>query len=291
MQQARRAAGSIEGEQQQVLDQTRDNSTADADIAPFQAAAEMIFRSVQSGSFNQADYSDLVVKSMPAGVDFNQAMLMMAQLAMQEHGMIVSVNAGKVQSSNVAIFDVTTQKGKADMAVMLDDTGKIVSWSLAPKETAMMPPQEQPAVPQPSQPAAAVPADANDFNDFEQPLRRADIARRNEQRTWVGRTEKTQDIADAAYASAKADLEFLRDVAQSEGCSRTVIAIDKILAEREAVYAEVKEKLDQQLREDRERLRQERRSSRTRDDSGTSTRTRRSRTREREETPPQQPPY
>jgi hypothetical protein len=290
-QQARNARDSIEGKQQEVLDQIDADDTGNADIGPFRAAADTIARSLQTATFNKDDFSNLVVQNIPPGMDFNQAMVMMAQMVTQEHGMIVSVGSGTVQGPSVAIFDVTTQKGPAEMTIMLDDAGKILHWRLTGKDAGAPVQPVQPAQPaQPSRPPVMADAnDINDFNDFEQPLRRTEIARRNEQRTWVTSNGKTQDMAEAAHTSAKTDLEFLREVAQSEGCTRSVAAIDMLLAARETAYAEVAERLEQQLREERERIREERRS-RTRDDRDTTRRSRRSRTRDRDQTDPYQPP-
>jgi hypothetical protein len=134
-----------------------------------------------------------------------------------------------------------------------------------------------PEVQQPSQAPAAVettpaapvlPAetnvpDVNDFNAFKREIDRIDMEARGEDTQWLGKQEKKAELAKAMDDVVVAEFKFLRKVAEAAKDTNTVEAIDLVLKKRQDRLNKLVTKLENELKEERQKQAPERRERRT----------------------------
>jgi hypothetical protein len=107
---------------------------------------------------------------------------------------------------------------------------------------------------------------APDLNSPEEKLKKAwaevNEATDSEARDWMDlETEKTLGLARASLRTTEAQLNLIKLVAQSEGATQTVAAIDEVLRIRSAKLDAVAERAKDARREERLREREERRKA------------------------------
>ena len=128
---------------------------------------------------------------------------------------------------------------------------------------------EEPLVPVPEVQGPARPEDVNaagDANSFEARVERGWVeieqAADSEARGWMAlEMDKRTEFTRTAQRTTEVQLHLLRLVAESEGATQTVAAIDKILEARSAKVEEVLDEAREARRQERIKQREERRKA------------------------------
>jgi hypothetical protein len=100
--------------------------------------------------------------------------------------------------------------------------------------------------------------DVNDFNAFKREIDRIDMEARGEDAQWLGKQEKKAELAKAMDDVVVAELKFLRKVALAANDANTVEAIDLVLNKRHDRLNKLVPKLENELKEERQKRAAER---------------------------------
>jgi hypothetical protein len=208
-------------------------------IDKLEKTAQKLMQSLQSGKYDQADFSAVWNTVIPKNTNFNEGMNAILKPVFEQYGHAEKLGEGKMAGVNRAVFPVQFTKGMLNMTVSLDPQDKIVEWTL------LIPTAEVTAQKELNEPQAA------DFNDYKQEIILIDIEARDEESKWLDRLEKKSDLAKAMNDVVVAELKFLRKLAEAEGSQKTVEAIDLVLKKRQDRLAKLTTKLENEAKTER----------------------------------------
>lgn len=246
-------------------------------IARFEKVAQKLFYSLQTGRFDQKDFSAIWSANIPADANFSDSINALIRPALSQFGRAVTLGGGSIVGPDKATFPVRFSGGTLNMTLSLDPQNKVVEWLLtpaAPQAEAPASPatREQPATPAETQVVSpALPEDTNtpvipdinDFNSFQREINRMNIETRSEEQIWLGPLERKAELARAIDELVDAELRFIRKLAESEDANQTVRAIDLVLRLRRERLNNLTRQLSDELREERQQQVTERRPRRT----------------------------
>ncbi len=231
-----------------------------AGIEKFEKVADKLVECMKQGRFDSNDFNEAWTEKLGTETDFSTGVQRLYEPVLTRYGTIKRLGRGRVAAPGRAVFTAFFTSGVLEMGISLDEKGKIVEWTLAPRGRGRA--GTAPGVGVAVSVDDANQADSNELGEFRDELRRLELRARQEERQWGdGATPKTE-LLEATYGVATAELKFIRDVAVEEGAEKTVAAIDAVLARRQQRVASMAEKVNEQLREERIRQSEERRSRR-----------------------------
>ena len=226
-------------------------------IEKLEKVAQKLTQSMQSGRYDQADFSAIWNTVVPKDTNFSDGINAILKPVFDQLGKAEKLDEGRVVGPNRAAFHVQFTKGAANMTVSLDQQDKIVEWTLTPAvqapggPAAGDTPTELGGTAQGPSKDANVP-DINDFNSFQRELNRINIESRSEEEQWLGRLEKKVELARAIDELVAAQLRFVRKLAESGDANQTVKAIDLVLRQRQDRLNKLVTKLENELKEERQ---------------------------------------
>jgi hypothetical protein len=253
------------------------NADQQPDIARFEKVAQKLFYSLQTGRFDQADFSETWLnKTVPADSNFTNTINALYRPMLSQFGRAEKLGEGKILEPYKATFLVRFSGGTQDMTIVIDEQDKVIAWFFKPTAQAAAPAspttREQPAAPaetpaiSPTLPEEAntphIP-DINDFNSFQREINRMNIETRSEEEQWLGQLERKAELARAIDELVDAELRFVRKLAESEDANQTVRAIDLVLRLRRERLNNLTTKLTEEIRGERQQQATERRPRRT----------------------------
>ena len=232
-----------------------------AGIEKFEKVAAKLVESMKQGRYESSDFSEAWTEKLGTETDFSTGVQRLYEPVLTRYGTIKRLGRGRVVAPERAVFTAFFAGGPPlEMGISLDEKDKIVEWTLAPRGQGRA--GTAPGVGVAVSVDDANQADSNELGESRDELRRLELRARQEERQWGdGATPKTE-LLEAANGVATAELKFIRDVAVEEGAEKTVAAIDAVLARRQQRVASMAEKVSEQLREERMRQSEERRSRR-----------------------------
>jgi hypothetical protein len=255
------------------------DAVAQQGLVTLEKTAQKLVQSMQSGKFDQADFSAVWNNLIPQGTNFSDGINAMCKPVFEQFGNPEKLGQGTLAGPNRAVFPVQFTKGTLNMTISLDAQEKIVEWTLTPAPAPV--PTQTPALETPAggpkpetleipteQPKEAnVPdIDINDFNSFQRELNRMNIETRSEEIQWLGPVERKAELVRAIDELVVAELRFIRKLAESENAKETVKAVDLVLKQRRDRLNKLVTKLENETRQERQQQaaeRRPRRSSRT----------------------------
>jgi hypothetical protein len=282
------------------------NADQQQTIARFEKVAQKLFYSLQTGRFDQADFSAIWSANLPADANFSDSINALIRPVLAQFGRAEKLGEGKILEPHKATFLLRFSGGILDMTIRLDEQNKVVEWLLTPRTTQAAAPaspvmREQPATPAETQVISpALPEDTNtpdvpdinDFNSFQREINRMNIETRSEEQMWLGQLERKAELARAIDELVDAELRFIRKLAESEDANQTVRAIDLVLRQRRERLNNLTRQLTDELREERQQQtteRRPRRTTRSAEGQDQTERTRERPTRRTRETPAEEP--
>jgi hypothetical protein len=187
---------------------------------------------------------------------------------------VADVNAARV---TIAPESNTAAPGATDQNAMAAASAQEFAQAMAATDANMTAGVDRPDVNQPE--GEWVKALERDVNRME---------KGGDTQQWQGRADNRVELARAVYANVTEELEFLRRIATEEGAAKTAKAIDLLIASRERRLNTLVKKLEDEVRQERIKEREDRRTrTTTRPDRTERTRERTSR---REDRTPQPAP-
>jgi hypothetical protein len=261
--------------------QEANNADQQQDIARFEKVAQKLFYSLQTGRFDQKDFSAVWSANLPADTNFSDGINALMRPVLSQFGRAVTLGGGSIVGPDKATFPVRFSGGTLNMTLSLDPQNKVVEWLLTPATPQAAAPvspatREQPATPAETQVISpALPEDTNtpvipdinDFNSFQREINRMNIETRSEEQIWLGPLERKAELARAIDELVDAELRFIRKLAESEDANQTVRAIDLVLRQRRERLNNLTRQLTDELREERQQQttteRRPRRTTRT----------------------------
>ena len=244
------------------------NAEQPPDMARFEKVAQKLFYSLQTGNFDQADFSEeWLLKNIPSGSNFTDTINSFYRPLLAQYGRAEKLGGGKIGDPPwKATFPVQFSGGKLEMTIWLAEQDKVLAWMLMPTTVPAAAPaspamREQPATPAETQVISpALPQDSNepdipdinDFNSFQREINRMNIETRSEEQQWMGPLERKVELARAIDELVAAQLRFIRKLAESEDANQTVKAIDLVLRQRRERLNNLETKLSEEIREERQ---------------------------------------
>ncbi|MCJ7730109.1 MAG: DUF3887 domain-containing protein [Sedimentisphaerales bacterium] len=236
-------------------------------IERLEKIAQKLMHSMQNGSYDQSDFSEVWNAVVPKDTNFSDGINAILKPVFEQLGKAEKLGEGRVVGPNRAVFPVRFTRGTANMTVSLDQQDKIVEWTLTPSQPPSGPAAGEPST-KPAETIQGLPKDAtapeiNDFNAFQRELNRMNVEARSEEEQWLGRLERKAELARAIDELVAAQLRFIRKLAVTEGADQTAKAIDLVLRQRQERLDKLETKLQEELKEERQQQPTERRDRRT----------------------------
>jgi hypothetical protein len=236
-------------------------------IERLEKISQKLMQSMQNGSYNQSDFSEVWNAKVPKDVNFSDGINALIRPVFEQFGNPEKLGQGRMVGPNRAIFPMQCSKGSLNMTVSINSQDKVVDWTLTPSQPPSGPAagetpmnssrglRENAAEPQKA--ARGLPEDTNvpdinDFNSFQRELNRMNIEAKSEEEQWLGRLERKVELARAIDDLVAAQLRFIRKLAVSEGADQTAKAIDLVLRQRQERLEKLEAKLQEELKEERQ---------------------------------------
>jgi len=227
----------------------------------FQKVAEKLVGSMKSGQFDKQDFSRAWAEKLAPDANFSQAVLAFYKPVLDRYGKPKRLGRGRTEGPGRAQFGVFFRAGILLMHISLDKNDKIIEWTIGPRGQG--PATQAPGVRVGVSAVDENEVDANETGEFQGKMKRLEIQAKQEQRQWLAENESKLDLYNTVNKVAVAELKFIRSVAAEEGAKKTVSAINAVLLQRRRRSAAITEKLNEQVRAERMKQAEERRSRRT----------------------------
>ncbi len=101
-------------------------------IEKLEKVAQKLMQSMQSGRYDQADFSAVWNTIVPKDVNFSDGINALCKPVFDQFGKAEKLGEGQIVGPNRAVFPVQFTEGTANMTVSLDQQDKIVEWTLTP---------------------------------------------------------------------------------------------------------------------------------------------------------------
>lgn len=227
----------------------------------FQKVAEKLVSSMKKAQFDKQDFSDGWVEKLAPDANFSQAVLTLYKPVLDRYGKPKRLGRGRTEGPGRAKFGVFFPAGVLLLHISLDKNDKIVEWTMAPR--GQEPAGQAPGVGVGVSAADENGVDANETGEFQGKMKRLEIQAKQEQRQWLEENKSKLELYNTVGRVAVAELKFIRSVAAGEGADKTVAAINAVLLQRRRRAAATTEKLNEQVRAERMKQAEQRRSRRT----------------------------
>jgi hypothetical protein len=110
---------------------------AQQDIEKLEKVAQKLMQSMQSGSYDRADFSQFWDTIVPKETNFSDGVNAILKPVFEKFGNAETLGKGKVVGPNKAVFPLQFTKGTVNMTLSIDQQDKIVEWTLTPAATVL----------------------------------------------------------------------------------------------------------------------------------------------------------
>jgi hypothetical protein len=238
--------------------QKAENAPQEDTIARYEKVAQKLLKSMQSGRFDEADFSESWLVNLPPNASRSESINTLIRPVFMQLGRTEKLLEGKIVSPGRAAFGVQFSGGVLNMIIGLDSQDKINEWILTPPAAQAAPASPATAEQQATQaetpevPEDLNEPDINDFNSFQRELNRVNIETRSEEQEWLAMPVKKIELARAIEELVNAQLRFIRKLAESQDPNQTIKAIDLVLRQRRERLNTLETKLSEEIREERQ---------------------------------------
>ena len=234
-------------------------------IEKLEKVAQKLLQSLQTGKYEQADFSAVWNGVIPPNTNFSDGLNATVKPVLDQYGKPQKLGQGKMAGNNRAVFPVQFATGTLNMIVSLDTQDKIQEWKLLPTDPAASneSPQntgktETQAITA-EQPKEANAIDIKDFNSFQRELNRINIETRGEEEQWLSPQDKKVELARSIEELVISQLRFIRKLAESEHSEQTIKAVDLVIRQRQERLNKLITKLEDTSRQERQQKANEQR--------------------------------